>query len=256
MAIALRARRQRFVDDLADEAAREVEIALGRAARARRAHEEPGLDQLFELVAEGLLVEELLEDPDPRRAAEHRGIPERALRLRAEPIDPSGDDVARGGRDVIAGLTHGLRELLDEQRVAAAAREDGGDVLWRRHVAEAVRDQRTQLATDEVADRQHHVDRGRGRALGATREDEQLGARRGDGEGVSEDLEARAIGEVDILDHRELRARPIGHRLTECREPGGDARAQIGDLGRTDADAIAQLHRAIEIDPDLARARS
>ena len=54
---------------------------------------------------------------------------------------------------LVAGLAHRLRELLDEQRVAAAARDHGGDVERRRRVAEPIGDQRAQLATDEVADR-------------------------------------------------------------------------------------------------------
>ena len=52
----------------------------------------------------------------------------------------------------------------------------------------------------------------------------------------------------------EQRPLAIGHRRAERSEAGGDARPQVGDLGRGDADAVAQLHRAIEIGRDGARA--
>ena len=134
----------------------------GRLGRTRK----PGVDELVELGLERLLAEQLLEQARAHRAAEHRGEAQRRLRLRRQPIDARRDDVARGRRDVVAGLAHGLRELFDEQRVAAAARDHGRDVERRRGIAEPIRDQRAQLAADEIADADHDIDGGRLRTLG------------------------------------------------------------------------------------------
>ena len=174
--VALRARRQRVVDDLADEAARELQVILGSADRRRRAHEEARLDSS----SSSSPSVSSSSSSSSRRA---RNVPpstaaNRSARLAfgAQAIDARGDHVARRRGHVVAGLAHGLRELLDEQRVAAAAREHRGDVERRRRIAEAVGDQRAQLAADQVADVDHDVDRGRRRALRARGQHEQLGA--------------------------------------------------------------------------------
>ncbi len=96
---------------------------------------------------------------------------------------------------------------------------------------------------------------GGARALGAGGQQQQLGPGGRHRERVAQHLEARAVGQVDVLDDREQRPVAIGQRLAEHRESGGDPRAQIRDLGRADTDAVAQLHRAVEVRDHVARAR-
>ena len=195
--LALRAQWHRVVDDLADEAARELELAFVAA----RADEHAGGRELFERVAIAVVAEQLLDDARADHAVHRRGEPHGGTGPRAQPIDARERDVARARRDLgragvvaaaLGGLAHRLRELLDEQRVAAAARDHRGDVGRGRRGTEAIGDQRAQLGADEILDDELAVDARRRDALEPRRQHDELGSRRGRGERVAQHFEARA----------------------------------------------------------------
>ncbi len=116
---------QRPVRNLAREHMLEDELAIGRNARRRLPPDEVSPLQIVQgRVQIGVIALERRERTPPEDAPDHRGVLEHLPVLTRERVQASGDDRLhrRGqpGDEVGRALGDGRRQLLEEQRVAAA----------------------------------------------------------------------------------------------------------------------------------------
>ena len=110
------------VRDIANEDVLERELRLaGNRASPRALHELLLLQRVQTLLAD-------TERPEPEDLAEHRGVLQRRLLLRGQPVEARGDDPLHGLRQVDGGSALGKHAhvLLCVERIAAGAVEQLG----------------------------------------------------------------------------------------------------------------------------------